>query len=198
MAHGGSVSGASTPRSLPGSGWSSRRTSMSSAKQPKITPRMESIVERAREDGSDGSLAKRAAEVPLEELASASSSKPPMDALILSREEMLQADRENLHPLRRLWLEDCGGSMRIPSTMWWRDRGDLEGLLGPCRQGLSGKQFFQLGGMWPRGEQEALAVQDREEGISLEGLGHSSSCKSPRGSSCWMECFGWTTKQWMS
>ena len=84
MAHGGSVSGASTPRSLPGSGWSSRRTSISSAKQPKITPRMESIVERAREDGSDGSLAKRAAEVPLEELASASSSKPPMDALILS------------------------------------------------------------------------------------------------------------------
>ena len=50
MAHGGSVSGASTPRILPGSGWSSRRTSMSSAKQPKITPRMESIVERARED----------------------------------------------------------------------------------------------------------------------------------------------------
>lgn len=154
---------------------------MSSAKQPKITPRMESIVERAREDGSDGSLAKRAAEVPLEELASASSSKPPMDALILSREEMLQADRENLHPLRRLWLETVE-EHEDPLDYVVEDRGTWKGYW-PLPSRTEWQAILSVGGMWPRGEQEALAVQTaRKE--------YRSSCKFPRGSSCWMECLG--------
>jgi len=118
---------------------------------------MESIVERAREDGSDGSLAKRAAEVPLEELASASSSKPPMDGLILSREEMLQADRENLHPLRRLWLETVE-EHEDPLDYVVEDRGTWKGYW-PLPSRTEWQAILSVGGMWPRGEQEALAVQ---------------------------------------
>ena len=160
--HGGSTGGGSTPRSLassmPPSGLSSRRTSISSVgRQPRISARMESIVEKARDGGSEGGSVKRVAEVSVDDLAASSSTsgpsapKPPMDALILSREEMLQVDRDDLHPLRRLWLETVE-EHENPLDHVVEDRGTWKGYW-PLQAVLS------VGGMWPRGEQEALAVQ---------------------------------------
>ena len=79
---GGSTGGGSTPRSLassvPPSGLSSRRTSISSVgRQPRISSRMESIVEKARDGGSEGGSVKRMAEVSVDDLAASSSTSGP-------------------------------------------------------------------------------------------------------------------------
>ena len=75
----------------------------------QVPARMEAILEKARTvDGQQGvqSGQKRAAEVPVEELAGqaepsgASTSAGPFDALVLSREEMMKTEEaDNVHPL---------------------------------------------------------------------------------------------------
>ena len=171
--------------SLPASMLSSRRTSTVSApgfgggvrsgspvpdlirQASQVPARMEAILEKARTvDGQQGvqSGQKRAAEVPVEELAGqaepsgASASAGPFDALVLSREEMMKTkDADNVHPLKKIWLE-CNEDRDQPFEHVVEDRGTWKGYW-PLPSRSEWQAVLSIGGMWPRGEQEALAVQ---------------------------------------
>ena len=157
----GSMVGSQPASSMPPSLMHSRRSSLVSTGPS----RLEAAMERAREaEGEEGGV-KRAAEVPLEQLDSAATSsmatrKGPFDVLVLSHEEMV-GKKEDLHPLRRLWLEaaedrdDPGGAMV-------EDRGTWKGYW-PLPSRSEWQAVLALGGMWPRGEQEALAATARRE-----------------------------------
>ena len=125
---------------------------------------MEAIIERAREVESGGLplSQKREAEVPIEELAQSSEpSQPragPFDALVLSREEMLKVgEADNIHPLKKFWLES-NQERDQPLDFVVEDRGTWKGYW-PLPSRSEWQAVLSIGGMWPRGEQEALAVQ---------------------------------------
>ena len=130
----------------------------------QVPPRMEAIIERAREVESGGLplSQKREAEVPIEELAQSSEpSQPragPFDALVLSREEMLKVgEADNIHPLKKIWLES-NQERDQPLDFVVEDRGTWKGYW-PLPSRSEWQAVLSVGGMWPRGEQEALAVQ---------------------------------------
>ena len=134
------------------------------------TPRLGRAVERAKEMTADPVAGKREAEMTLDELArtltpkassTASGSKKPFDALVLSHDEVKEVQaalqQDDLHPLRRLFLEAAAEESN-PMDFECEDRGTWKGSWPlPSRPQLQAMKA--VGTMLPRGEQEAMAVQ---------------------------------------
>ena len=160
LGSGGSAPASRLASSMPSSMFPSRRSSMASGQGGPS--RLGVAMERAREaEGGEGSL-KRAAEIPLEQLdveptSSRTSRQGPFDVLVLSHEEMKGEAKAELHPLRRLWQE-AGEDRDDPLGSVVEDRGTWKGYW-PLPSRSEWQAILSSGGMWPRGEQEALAVQ---------------------------------------
>jgi hypothetical protein len=119
---------------------------------------------------ADPIAGKREAEMTLDELArtltpkassTASGSKKPFDALVLSHDEVKEVQaalqQDDLHPLRRLFLEAAAEESN-PMDFECEDRGTWKGSWPlPSRPQLQAMKA--VGTMLPRGEQEAMAVQ---------------------------------------
>ena len=108
---------------------------------------------------------KRTAEVPLEQLARqmtgtamSSESVPAFDALVLSHEEMLHCEEQpGVHPLRLL-RHDVAQERQDPLEHVVRDHGTWKGYW-PLPSRSEWQAVLSIGGMWPKGEHDALAVQ---------------------------------------
>ena len=86
----------------------------------------------------------------------------PSDELGTPRAEALTVDRDtdetaSVHPLRQLWLEAAEDRKNSPDH-FVEDRGTWNGDW-PLPSRSQWQAISKVGGMWPRGQQEAMADQ---------------------------------------
>ena len=122
---------------------------------------MDAIIERAKvleQPGQLGGL-KREADLSLEELAeTVKLAEEPMTPRAEALAVCHDADETaSMHPLQQLWLE-AAEDRKNPLDHMVEDRGTWKGDW-PLPSRSQWQAVSKVGGMWPRGQQEALAVQ---------------------------------------